>query len=74
MIALFVSLFLLIGFPMIFIIISMFTDQWIYLFSGSVPSMLAGTAGIFFILQHVRNNSTEEGAALESTNEDESYQ
>lgn len=59
-IALFVSLFLLIGFPMIFMIISMSTDQWIYLFSGSVPSMLAGTAGIFFILQQTKKSDSEE--------------
>lgn len=59
-IALFVSLFLLIGFPLIFMIISMFTDQWIYLFSGSVPSMLAGTAAISFILQQNRKTDSEE--------------
>lgn len=59
-IALFVSLFLLIGFPMIFMIISMFTDQWIYMFSGSVPSMLAGTFGIFFIIQQARKTEEEE--------------
>jgi len=59
-IALFVSLFLLIGFPLIFVIISMFTDQWIYLFTGSVPSMLAGTAGIFFILQQTKKTGSEE--------------
>ncbi|TAA72282.1 hypothetical protein [Planococcus salinarum] len=59
-IALFVSLFLLIGFPLIFLIISMFTDQWIYLFSGSVPSMLAGTGAISFILQQNRKTDSEE--------------
>lgn len=59
-IALFVSLFLLIGFPMIFMIISMFTDQWIYLFSGSVPSALAGTLGIFYILQQAKKTDSEE--------------
>ncbi|MCM3610992.1 hypothetical protein M4S82_06975 [Planococcus sp. MERTA32b] len=58
--ALFVSLFLLIGFPMIFMIISMFTDQWIYMFSGSVPSVLAGTIGIFFIIQQARTAEEEE--------------
>lgn len=60
MIALFVSLFLLIGLPMIFMVITMFTDQWIYLFSGSVPSMLAGTAGIFFTLQQAKKADSEE--------------
>lgn len=59
-IALFVSLFLLIGFPMIFMIISMFTDQWIFMFSGSVPAMLAGTFGIFFIVQQEKKSGEEE--------------
>ncbi|QHJ71183.1 hypothetical protein [Planococcus halotolerans] len=59
-ITLFVSLFLLIGFPMIFMIISMFTDQWIYMFSGSVPSVLAGAFGIFFLIQQYRKTDEEE--------------
>jgi len=58
-IALFGSLFLLIGFPMIFMIISMFTDEWIYLFSGSLPSAIAGMAGIFIMLQQTKKTEEE---------------
>ncbi len=45
---------------MIFMIISMFTDQWIYMFSGSVPSVLAGAFGIFFLIQQYRKTDEEE--------------
>jgi len=41
-------------------IVSMYTDQWVYLFSGSVPSTLAGIAGIFLILKQKRRLNQEE--------------
>ncbi|MFD1030819.1 hypothetical protein [Metaplanococcus flavidus] len=73
MVALFVSLFLLLGFPMIFMILTMFTDQWIYLVFGSVPSIMTGTAGIYFILQHSRKTGTAEDTALEGPRNDETF-
>ena len=59
-ISLFISLFLLIGFPMIFFILFLFTGSWVYLFSGSVPSALAGTFGIFMLFQSSVNRDDEQ--------------
>lgn len=58
-IALFVSLFVLIGFPMIFIIISMFTDQWMYFMSSLIPSFSAGSVGLMMVWQQFKKEREE---------------
>lgn len=59
-IALFVSLFVLIGFPMIFMIISMFTDQWMYFLSSLLPSFSAGFFGLIIVWQQFKKEQEEQ--------------
>lgn len=41
-----VSLFVFIGFPIIFLFISLFTGQWNYLIYSIFPSFFAGLTGL----------------------------
>ena len=45
--ALVISLVVLIGVPFLFLIMSLITDQWSYLFYAIVPSLVAGLTGLW---------------------------
>ena len=52
--ALFVSLVVLVGFPILFLFISLFTRQWGYL-AWSIPSCLAaGLTGLMITLNQIK--------------------
>lgn len=52
--ALDVSLFALIGFPLIFLCISLMTDNWKFLYFSIFPSFLAGFTGLLASLQQIK--------------------
>ena len=52
--ALFISLFVLIGFPFIFLIISLATGNWLFLVSSGIPSFFAGLTGVLVTLQQIK--------------------
>ncbi|TQR19056.1 hypothetical protein [Psychrobacillus vulpis] len=52
--ALFVSLFVLIGFPIIFLFISLFTEQWKYLIYSVPCSFTAGFTGLIVTIQQIK--------------------
>jgi hypothetical protein len=51
---LFVSLVVLIGFPIGFLIISLFTGQWSYLAWSIAPSFAAGLTGLMITLNQIK--------------------
>ncbi|WP_191559721.1 hypothetical protein [Metabacillus idriensis] len=55
-IALFVSLIVLVGFPILFLFISMFTGQWGYLAWSIPPSFVAGFTGLMITLNQIKKN------------------
>ena len=55
---LFVSLFVLVGFPVIFLMISLFTGQWDYLLFSIFPSFAAGFTGLMISFQNLKKGST----------------
>ncbi|MFB4169241.1 hypothetical protein [Virgibacillus sp. JSM 102003] len=59
-IALFVSLFVLIGFPIIFLFISLFTGQWSYLAWSIPPSLAAGLTGLMISLNQIKKERKVE--------------
>ncbi|SES19848.1 hypothetical protein [Psychrobacillus sp. OK032] len=52
--ALGVSLFALIGFPVIFLFISLLSGQWNYLIISIFPSFSAGLTGLIISLQQLK--------------------
>ncbi|PPA69458.1 hypothetical protein [Jeotgalibacillus proteolyticus] len=54
--AFFVSLFALIGFPIIFLILSLATGQWGYLGWSLISSLTAGLTGLFASLYHIKKD------------------
>ncbi|TFB23897.1 hypothetical protein E3U55_03535 [Filobacillus milosensis] len=54
MFALFVSLFVLVGFPIVFLFISLFTGQWSYIVWSIPPSLLAGLTGLMITLNQIK--------------------
>lgn len=54
-IALFTSLFVLIGFPVIFTVISLLTGDWKYLLYSLPGSFTAGFTGLIVTLKHIRD-------------------
>ncbi|WP_409294678.1 hypothetical protein V1498_16030 [Peribacillus sp. SCS-26] len=58
--ALFVSLIVLVGFPMLFLFISTVTGQWSYLVWSIPPSFAAGLSGLLITLNRIKK---EERAA-----------
>jgi hypothetical protein len=54
-IALFTSLFVLIGFPIIFTVISLLIGDWKYLFYSLPGSFTAGFTGLIVALKHIRD-------------------
>ncbi|WP_342598919.1 hypothetical protein MHB48_15940 [Psychrobacillus sp. FSL H8-0483] len=52
--ALIVSLFVLIGFPIFFLLLSLITDQWKYLLFSIPPSLSAGLTGIMLTLRELK--------------------
>lgn len=55
--ALFVSLFGLIGIPVLFFFISIFTEQWNYLIWSIPPSLTAGLTGLMITLQQLKKEN-----------------
>ena len=47
--ALIVSLIILIGIPLLFLIVSLITGQWLYLLWSIPPSFLAGFTGLIVL-------------------------
>ncbi|TGB03426.1 hypothetical protein [Halobacillus salinus] len=54
--ALFVSLFVLVGFPVLFLILSLITGDWSYLMWSIPPSILAGLTGLLFTLREMKKD------------------
>ncbi|KAA0549882.1 hypothetical protein FZW96_00600 [Bacillus sp. BGMRC 2118] len=52
--ALFVSLFVLGGFPIIFLLISINSGDWNYFLYSLFPSFFAGLLGLIFSLQQMK--------------------
>jgi hypothetical protein len=59
--ALFVALFVLIGFPVIFTFISVMSDNWKYLLYSLPGSFTAGFIGLVVTLQHIKKERTIVG-------------
>jgi hypothetical protein len=53
-IALFVSLAVLVGFPILFLFVSLITEQWGYLAWSIPPSLAAGLTGLMFTLNQIK--------------------
>lgn len=53
-IALTVSLFVLVGFPILFLLISLLTGQWNFLLSSILPSFFAGFTGLIITVQQIK--------------------
>lgn len=58
-IALFVSLTVLIGFPILFLFISLFTGQWGYLAWSIPPSFAAGFTGLMLTLYAFKKDARQ---------------
>ncbi len=54
---LFVSLFVLVGFPIIFLMISLFTGQWNYLLYSILPSFAAGFTGLMISFKYIKKGT-----------------
>ncbi|MFC4408818.1 hypothetical protein ACFOZY_00070 [Chungangia koreensis] len=52
--ALSISIFVLIGFPIIFLIISLITGNWLFLISSGIPSFFAGLTGLLVTLHQIK--------------------
>jgi hypothetical protein len=52
--ALFASLIVLVGFPIIFLFISLLTGQWSYLAWSIPPSFAAGLTGLMITLNQIK--------------------
>lgn len=57
--ALFVSLLVLVGFPIMFLFISMFTGKWSYIAWSIPPSFLAGLTGLILTLNQIRKEKND---------------
>lgn len=55
--ALFVSLLVLIGFPLAFLIITLITGEWSYFLWSLPPSLLAGITGLMITLYFFKNET-----------------
>ncbi|EWG12805.1 hypothetical protein [Cytobacillus firmus] len=58
--AFFVSLIVLVGFPIVFLFISLFTGEWSYLLWSIPPSLLAGLTGLMITLHITKNERKVE--------------
>ncbi|MFD3449515.1 hypothetical protein ACFDTO_33590 [Microbacteriaceae bacterium 4G12] len=58
-VALFCSLFVLIGFPLIFLSVSLYTGNWKY-FTASIPGFSAGFIGLMVTLQQMKKEQNRE--------------
>ncbi|OIU68675.1 hypothetical protein [Rossellomorea aquimaris] len=54
-IALFIALFVLVGFPVIFTFVSMMTGNWKYLLYSLPGCFTAGFTGLIVTLKHIRD-------------------
>ncbi|PFA63079.1 hypothetical protein CN378_18770 [Bacillus sp. AFS015802] len=52
--ALIASLIVLVGFPILFLFVSLYTWEWRYLMWSLPPSFLAGFTGVIFTLQTMK--------------------
>jgi hypothetical protein len=53
-VGLFVSLFVLVGFPVVFSLISWITGEWNYLFYSVIPAFFAGFTGLLISVQQIK--------------------
>jgi hypothetical protein len=60
-IALFTALFVLVGFPIIFAVVSMITGNWKYLLYSLPGSFTAGFTGLIVTLKHIKEERETEG-------------
>ncbi|MCR8847946.1 hypothetical protein NQ095_05965 [Rossellomorea sp. SC111] len=56
--ALLVSLIVLVGFPILFLFVSLYTGDWRYLMWSLAPSFLAGFTGLIFTLQTIKKEKS----------------
>ncbi|MFA9458377.1 hypothetical protein ACERJO_16655 [Halalkalibacter sp. AB-rgal2] len=59
-IALYVSIIVLVGFPILFIFISLLTGQWGYLTWSIPPSFVAGLTGLMITLNQTKKEGKSE--------------
>jgi hypothetical protein len=57
--ALLVSAIVLIGFPILFLIVTLYTGEWRYLMWSLPPSFLAGFTGLIFTLNTMKKERKE---------------
>jgi flagellar biosynthesis protein FliR len=58
--ALFLSLFVLIGFPVIFVVISLLTGQWDTFLIGFPASSAAGFMGVWIAIREIKKERKSE--------------
>ena len=51
---LFLSLFVLIGFPVIFLVVSLLTGDWHWLITSLPPSLAAGFMGVWIAIREIK--------------------
>ncbi|MCA0149506.1 MULTISPECIES: hypothetical protein [Rossellomorea] len=56
--ALLVSLIVLVGFPILFLFVSLYTGDWRYLMWSLPPSFLAGFTGLILTLQTIKKEKS----------------
>ncbi|MGM7681612.1 hypothetical protein ACSVDA_05595 [Cytobacillus sp. Hm23] len=57
-IALYVSLIALVGFPILFLFISIFSGQWGFLVWSITPSLTAGLTGLMITLNQIKKEGS----------------
>ncbi|WP_163100366.1 hypothetical protein [Peribacillus alkalitolerans] len=55
--SLYVSLFVLVVFPIIFLVISLITGQWRFLTYSIIPSFFAGLSGLMVSIQQMKKEN-----------------
>lgn len=56
--ALLVSLIVLVGVPILFLFVSLYTGEWRYFMWSLPPSFLAGFTGLIFTLQTIKKEKS----------------
>jgi hypothetical protein len=57
-IALVASLFVLLGIPLIFLIVSLYTGEWRFLVFSIAPALAAGLTGLIITTRRIREDKT----------------
>ncbi|MEI2664232.1 hypothetical protein [Rossellomorea sp. LJF3] len=53
-----ISVIVLVGFPILFLFVSLYTGEWGYLMWSLPPSFLAGFTGLIFTLQTIKKEKS----------------